>query len=79
MSSSMNDLVMDTIREVMVENQLALTELKPETQILADTSLDSLDLAIVVVKMEIKTGKDPFKQGFIFFTTIQELAKLYEA
>lgn len=78
MSSSMSDLVIDTIREVMVENQRAVTELKPETQILAETSLDSLDLAIVVVKMEIKTGKDPFKQGFIFFTTIQELAKLYE-
>lgn len=74
----MNELVMDTIREVMVENQKAVTELKPETQILAETSLDSLDLAIVVVKMELKTGKDPFKVGFIFFNTVQELAKLYE-
>ncbi len=78
MSSSMNDLVIDTIREVMAENQRSVTDLKPETQILAGTSLDSLDLAIVVVKMEIKTGKDPFKQGFIFFSTVQELAKLYE-
>ncbi len=78
MPSSMSDIVIDTIREFMLENQRAVTELTPETQILAETSLDSLDLAIVLVKMEIKTGKDPFKQGYIFFSTIQELAKLYE-
>lgn len=78
MSSHMNHLVMETIREVMVENQRPLMDLKPETRILAETSLDSLDLAIVVLKMEEKTKKDPFKQGFIFFTTVQELAKLYE-
>lgn len=78
MPSIMNDLVIETIREVMIENQRTLSELKPQTHILAETSLDSLDLAIVVVKLEEKTGKDPFKQGFIFFTTVQELAKLYE-
>ena len=75
---SMNELVIDSIREVMLENERVQGELKPETKILAETSLDSLDLAIVVVKMEMKTGKDPFKNGFILFTTVQELAALYE-
>ncbi len=75
---NMNNLVMQTIREVMVENQRAEVDLTPMTRILAETELDSLDLAIVVVKLEEKLGKDPFKKGFVFFTTVEELARLYE-
>lgn len=74
----MNQLIIETIQEVMIENERPQSSLKPETCILAETSLDSLDLAIVIVKLEEKTGKDPFKQGFIPFSTIQELANLYE-
>lgn len=75
---NMDHLVIETIREVMEENQRPLMDLKPETHILAETSLDSLDLAIVVMKLEEKTGMDPFKKGYVFFSTVQELAKLYE-
>lgn len=75
--SSMNELVITTIQEVMAENQRLETALTPQTNILADTSLDSLDLAIVIVKLEQKTGKDPFKEGYIYFSTVEELAKMY--
>lgn len=74
----MNPLIIESIKEVMAENELPESDLTPETHILAETSLDSLDLAIVIVKMEEKTGKDPFKEGFIPFSTIEELARLYE-
>lgn len=78
MSSKTLDLVLNTITEILQENCKPLVTLKPETRILSETPLDSLDLAIVVVKLEEKTGKDPFKNGFIPFATIEELAHLYD-
>lgn len=71
-------MIIKTIQEVMEENGRSLSAVLPSTKILAETSLDSLDLAIVIVKLEEKTNKDPFKQGFIPFSTVEELAKLYE-
>ena len=39
--------------------------------------IDSLDLATIVVELEAVTGHDPFKDGFIEFRTVDELAALY--
>lgn len=39
--------------------------------------IDSLDLATIVVELEAVTGHDPFKDGFIEFRTVGELAALY--
>jgi acyl carrier protein len=39
--------------------------------------IDSLDLAVVVVRLQEKTGKDPFSAGFVGFGTIRELVNLY--
>lgn len=71
-------LTIDCIQKVMQLNGRKNTHLEPETDILKETSLDSLDLAQVVIMLEEKTGKTPFDQGFINFRTIRELAKLYE-
>lgn len=71
------ELVKKIINEVLVENGLELDVLYPETKILKDTQLDSMGLAIVVSKLEEKTGLDPFVGGFIQFNTVKELAKLY--
>ena len=38
--------------------------------------IDSLDLATVVIELEVEMGIDPFKDGFISFPTARELAKL---
>jgi len=73
----MVDLVVETINEVLRESGLEISEMTPETNILHDTSLDSMGLAIVVVKLEEKTGKDPFIEGFKNFHTIKDLANLY--
>jgi hypothetical protein len=55
-----------------------------EPQMAADTLLlggplgmDSLDLAVVVIRMGELTAKDPFENGFIDFRTIREMAELY--
>ena len=62
----------------MVEEDIELCTLSSDVNILADTGLDSLGLASVVVKLEEKTGKDPFADVFVNFSTVGELAQLYE-
>lgn len=76
---NMIDLVIETILEVIQENGLEQRVLEPSSILLQDTGLDSLALAEVLVKLELNTGKDPFKEGFVNFRTPEELARLYEA
>jgi acyl carrier protein len=74
----MIDFVMECIKQVMRQNGRPESTLNSQTDILRDTSLDSLDLAQVIVMLEEKTGNDPFAKGFINFRTVEELARLYE-
>ena len=39
--------------------------------------IDSLDLAMLVVALEEKTGLKPFERGFVLFRTAGELARLF--
>jgi len=78
MSEQTVQMVIDAIDEVIKQNDLGEVSLKPETVILGDTPLDSLALAEVVVRLETKTGKDPFNEGFVNFRTVGELAALYD-
>jgi acyl carrier protein len=43
-----------------------------------DLAIDSLDLATLVVALEEQTGREPFKAGFRMFTTVGELAALFD-
>jgi acyl carrier protein len=43
-----------------------------------DLAIDSLDLATLVVTLEEQTGREPFKAGFRMFTTVGELATLFD-
>ena len=78
MSTKNLELVLTVLREVLVENGVPSIKMGPETRILEDTPLDSLQLALVVVKLEEATGKDPFSNGFLPFRTVGELAALYD-
>ena len=42
-------------------------------------SIDSLDLAQIVLDLQTVTGRDPFASGFIEFRTAGELASLFSA
>jgi acyl carrier protein len=79
MSNPSLALVVNTINEVLSEQGLAPAPLEPTVNILHDTALDSMGLAMVVLKLEEKTGKDPFVGGFVNFHTVGELAALYGA
>lgn len=78
MQNSLLDLTIECIQAIMHQNKRPTTPLTPTTDILKDTSIDSLDLLEVIVLLEKKTGKTPFRKGFIPFNTIQELADLYQ-
>lgn len=71
-------LVVECMQEVMRQTGKKIIPISAKTDILKESSLDSLDLALVVIMLEEKTGKDPFAQGFILFRTVEELAKLYD-
>jgi len=71
-------LVIDSVHEVLQEEGLEAVPLTGDSNVLEDTGLDSLALALVVVKLEEKTGQDPFANGFINFQTVGQLAALYK-
>jgi len=70
-------IVIDTISEVLKGAGQPVPAINSSSRILEDTGLDSLGLAEVVVKLEERLQKDPFKDEFIHFTTVEELARLY--
>jgi acyl carrier protein len=74
--------VLGKIEEVLGEMAAAKGASKPRiraTTLLLGGGLpiDSLDLATLVVELEVATGFDPFKNGFVDFRTAGELANLY--
>jgi acyl carrier protein len=74
--------VLGKIEELLGEMAAAKGASKPRiraTTLLLGGGLpiDSLDLAGLVVELELATGLDPFKDGFVEFRTAGELADLY--
>ncbi|HYC02651.1 MAG TPA: acyl carrier protein [Azospirillaceae bacterium] len=79
-----NDTMLEAIREevarILAEKGEAPFPLEAGTIFLGgEMPFDSLDLATLVVAMEGRTGRDPFRGGFRQFTTAGELAALYAA
>ena len=74
----MKQIVIDILNEVLAENGHAPFPFQDDTAIFRETQIDSLALALVIVKIEERTGRDPFKSGFMGFTTVGELVRLYE-
>jgi acyl carrier protein len=70
-------LIIEQTRNIIEDKSEACPELLPNTSFLADTPMDSLDLATLLINLEMTMGKDPFRDGFKQFQTIEELAVLY--
>jgi len=66
------DLILAIINEVLDESgREAVVVVHPATLLVGDLGLDSLDLAVLMVKVESKTGIDVFADGMV--TTIGEI------
>ena len=76
--TNVNDFIIGQIEAMLVQKNAENIELQGTTQILAETELDSLDLATLLVNLEMHFGFDPFREGFIQFQTVSELIALYE-
>jgi acyl carrier protein len=73
------ELVIEVLNTVMENRGLRSGDVSPETRLDASLGLESLDFAEVVVRLEERTGKDPFASGPVpQVTTVSELAALYE-
>lgn len=77
--SDMSDLILDNLRHFLTEkNRPVPSNLGPDSVFLqGDLPLDSLDLAVFLLILEEKTGKDPFREGFRSFATVADLAAIY--
>lgn len=73
------DLIARLVNEALADAGAPVVDVTPTTNLLRDTGLDSMALAVIVVQLEEELGKDPFAQGFIEFRTAGELAALYDA
>jgi acyl carrier protein len=75
----MKNLVLEIINEIIVGKGLpALTEIEVsmDSDLRSDFGLDSLDLAVLTVKIEDRTNVDVFENGII--TTFGEIVELLE-
>ena len=79
-SKEMKDAILEAIRETLAAKGVkAPAVLDSKTPIDGSLGLDSLDWAAVIVRLEEKTGIDPFQRPVDReLKTVQDLVSLYE-
>ncbi len=74
----MIDLVFEELRRILAEKGEEPAALAADTVLLGEAlPIDSLDLAMLIVALEERTGRQPFRDGFRMFRTAGELARLF--
>ena len=78
-TSSVRDVIIDTVTEVARYRQPLLPRAGSEQTLSGDLGLESLDLAQLVAELELRLGVDPFAQGATArIVTVGELISVYE-
>lgn len=71
-------LIVRRAQQLLRDKGLKPVVLTESTHLLdGSIGIDSLDLAAIVVDLQNNTGKDPFENGFVPFSTMGELVDLY--
>ena len=66
------------LKSSLADKGLGMAAVDDQSPLLgSELGIDSLDLATIVVQLTEATGKDPFAEGFIEFTTFGELVHLF--
>jgi len=73
----MIDIVIAELQQILAGKGIDSCAVAPDSRLLDDLPIDSLDLATLIVTLEEQTGREPFKAGFRMFTTVGELAALF--
>lgn len=72
------ELIRSELTQILTDKGAEVVAVEAETVLLnGPLDIDSLDLATLVVVLEEKTGKQPFRNGFVLFHTAGELAALF--
>jgi len=67
------------LSQILTERgQIAPNEIQATDSLTTSLGLDSLDLAVVVVRLEQQLGQDPFRDGRPMVATVGELVALYQ-
>jgi acyl carrier protein len=79
MSVPVRDAVTQEISELLLEDGLPVPELQDDT-VLLDTGLDSLGFAVLVTRLELTLGYDPFTlmTDAVYPRTLAEFVSVYE-
>lgn len=75
---TIRDDIATAIREIIASKGRAAPELSEDDALVAGLGLDSLDLAVLVVKLERRFGCDPFRNGRDAVTTFGQFVAVYE-
>jgi len=76
--STTREAVENAIREVLADKGAPVPELKDDDRLMETLGLDSLDLAVLVTKLEQELGRDPFRSGRGAVATVGEFVAVYE-
>ena len=74
-------LISDSVNRALKEQGKPSVEITRATRLVGgeDLEIDSLDLAVIVADLQEATGKDPFAESFVPFTTVGELIDLFSS
>ena len=76
--SQTHDTVIRAIREILTEKGAAIEEIESKHTLTEDLGLDSLDLAVLVVKLEQSLGCDPFRDQAQPLSTLGQFVSAYD-
>ena len=76
-SSSTRESVERVIVSVMQDAGRSVEGLASDDRLREDLQLDSLDLAVVVIRLQDELGVDPFRQSRRTVRTIEDLIDVY--
>ena len=77
--ASIRDTLSDTILQIVRDKGRSLEAVHDNDTLQGSLGLDSLDLAVLVVRVEQQLGFDPFRDGGGLVTTFAQLVDRYES
>lgn len=72
------ELIIAQTTALILAKGLPCPAITSQTEFFNDLPIDSLDLATLLVNLELETNIDPFHTGFKTFRSVGELAMLYK-
>jgi acyl carrier protein len=72
------EVILGTIKELLDRRGAGAIVVGPESHLLTDLAMDSLELAELSATLEDEVGREPFSEGVIP-ETVRELVAFYDA